>query len=137
MTAGKRMLVVDDDPQVTDLIATIADEGGFEVHTLNDSSDFFSSYGAINPDVLCIDIHMPEVDGIEILRWLSGEGCRASVIILSGGDPLFSTVAQRIGEAAKLDVATIEKPFDINDFRDVLGGRRNGSFIAPQTQGWG
>lgn len=137
MTVGKRMLVVDDDPQVTDLIATIADEGGFEVHTLNDSSDFFASYGVIDPDVLCIDIHMPEVDGIEILRWLSGERCRASVIILSGGDPLFSTVAQRIGEAAKLDIATIEKPFDINDFRDILGRRRDGPVAAPETQGWG
>lgn len=120
MPTRNRLLVVDDNREVTDLIAAIAEDYGYEVYKLNDSRDFFSEYGLINPDVLCIDIHMPEVDGIEILRWLSREECRAFVIILSGGDPLFTTVAERIGEAAKLQVKTIGKPFQVQDFRDTL-----------------
>ena len=64
---------------------------------------------------------MPDVDGIEILRWLSDRRCRARVIILSGGDPLFTKVAERIGEAANLSVHTMVKPFRLNEFRDVLG----------------
>ncbi|MEX2453348.1 MAG: hypothetical protein WD470_01510 [Rhodospirillaceae bacterium] len=58
---------------------------------------------------------------------LSGRCTSVGVIILSGGDPLFSKVAERIGQAAKLSVRTIEKPFRIEDMRAVLGsmpGRR-------------
>ena len=70
---------------------------------------------------MCIDIHMPDVDGIEILRWLSDRNCRAQVIILSGGDPLFTKVAERIGEAANLSIQTVVKPFQLSEFRAALG----------------
>ena len=63
---------------------------------------------------------MPDVDGIEILRWLSNSGSNARVLILSGGDPLFTKVAERIGEAANLDVRTLVKPFSLSDFRLML-----------------
>lgn len=120
MAGMHRLLVVDDNPDITNLIGEIAQDDGFEVHRLNDSSAFYDRFGEIDPDVLCIDIHMPDVDGIEILRWLSNADCRAAVIILSGGDPLFTTVAERIGVAAKLQISTVPKPFQIGDFRKVL-----------------
>ena len=117
----QRLLVVDDSTEITNLIGEIAETAGFDVHTLNDSSFFFKEFDDLRPDLVCIDIHMPDVDGIEILRWLSGRGTSVGVIILSGGDPLFSKVAERIGEAAKLCVQTVEKPFRIEDLRAVLG----------------
>ena len=123
MTANdetKRLLVVDDQVEITDLIREIAETDGYEVHAINDSSTFFSRFDEIDPDMLCIDIHMPDVDGIEILRWLSNRNCRAQVIILSGGDPLFTKVAERIGEAASLTVQTLIKPFRLDEFRSVL-----------------
>lgn len=120
MPERQRLLVVDDDPRITETIAQISAETGFDVWALNDSGAFFSEYISIDPDILCIDIHMPDVDGIEILRWLSGVECHAAIIILSGGDPLFKTVAQRIGEAARLEVRTLQKPFQADDFRQVL-----------------
>ncbi|MGB0629085.1 MAG: response regulator [Alphaproteobacteria bacterium] len=116
----KRLLVVDDQVEITDLIREIAETEGYEVYAINDSSTFFSRFDEIDPDMLCIDIHMPDVDGIEILRWLSNRSCRARVIILSGGDPLFTKVAERIGEAASLKVRTLIKPFRLDEFRSVL-----------------
>ena len=120
MTDHKRLLVVDDQVEITDLIREIAENDGYEVHAINDSTTFFSRFDEIDPDLLCIDIHMPDVDGIEILRWLSNRTCRAEVIILSGGDPLFTKVAERIGEAASLTVQTLIKPFRLDEFRTVL-----------------
>lgn len=120
MSDPKRLLVVDDHVEITDLIREIAETDGYDVHALNQSSQFFDQFEKINPDIVCIDIHMPDVDGIEILRWLSNHDCRAQVVILSGGDPLFTKVAERIGEAANLRIRTVVKPFSLGDFRDVL-----------------
>ena len=116
-----RLLVVDDHVEITDLIREIAEADGYEVSAINRSSEFFDRFEEIDPDTVCIDIHMPDVDGIEILRWLSDRRCRAKVIILSGGDPLFTKVAERIGEASSLRVQTIVKPFQLSEFRDALG----------------
>lgn len=121
MTKNKRLLVVDDHVEITDLIREVAGSDGFDVSTINNSSEFFERFEQINPDTVCIDIHMPDVDGIEILRWLSDRDCRAQVIILSGGDPLFTKVAERIGEAANLSVQTVVKPFQLSEFRAALG----------------
>lgn len=121
MTANKKLLVVDDHVEITDLISEVAGADGYDVSTINKSSEFFDSFDQIKPDTVCIDIHMPDVDGIEILRWLSDRECRANVIILSGGDPLFTKVAERIGEAANLSVQTIVKPFQLSEFRAALG----------------
>lgn len=121
MTENKKLLVVDDHVEITDLISEVAGADGYDVSTINKSSEFFDSFDQIRPDTVCIDIHMPDVDGIEILRWLSDRECRANVIILSGGDPLFTKVAERIGEAANLSVQTIVKPFQLSEFRAALG----------------
>ncbi len=122
MVPKKRLLVVDDHVEITDLIREIAETDGYEVSAINVSSEFFDRFDQIDPDTVCIDIHMPEVDGIEILRWLSDRQCRAHVIILSGGDPLFTKVAERIGEAANLRIRTLVKPFHLSEFRAVLRG---------------
>ena len=120
MLDKKRLLVVDDSLEITNLIGQIAETVGLDVHTLNDSSVFFKEFETLGPDLVCIDIHMPDVDGIEILRWLSGRAASVGIIILSGGDPLFSKVAERIGQASKLAVQTIEKPFRVEEMRGVL-----------------
>lgn len=120
MSDSRRLLVVDDQVEITDLIREIAGAEGYDVHTLNQSSQFFDRFEQIGPDVVCIDIHMPDVDGIEILRWLSNANAASRVVILSGGDPLFTKVAERIGEAASLDIHTLVKPFSLSDFREIL-----------------
>ncbi len=122
MSDKQRLLVVDDSADITDLIGEIAETAGYEVHALNDSTAFFAEFDNLVPDLVCIDIHMPDVDGIEILRWLSSRGTGVGVIILSGGDPLFTKVAERIGEASKLNVRTLEKPFRVEQLRAALGG---------------
>ena len=111
MSDSRRLLVVDDQVEITDLIREIAGAEGYDVYTLNQSSQFFDRFEQIRPDIVCIDIHMPDVDGIEILRWLSNANATSRVVILSGGDPLFTKVAERIGEAASLDIHTLVKPF--------------------------
>lgn len=122
MSDEKRLLVVDDHVEITDLIREIAGTDGYDVHALNQSTQFFEQFEQIKPDVVCIDIHMPDVDGIEILRWLSNHGSGVQIIILSGGDPLFTKVAERIGEASNLYVRTVVKPFSLGEFREVLRG---------------
>lgn len=122
--------MVDDSIEITELIKEVASEDGYEVFTLNKSTLFFERMREVDPDLLCIDIHMPDVDGIEILRGLADKGCRAGVIILSGGDPLFTKVAERIGVASKMHVQTLEKPFRLDIFRAAL--RAHEDYVAGQ-----
>jgi len=66
----KKILVVDDEPDVTDLVAYHLRAKGFHVETLNDATASISTARTIHPDLLILDIMMPHLSGIQICRIL-------------------------------------------------------------------
>lgn len=117
----KRLLSVDDDAQILAIIRTVAIELGFEIEALLDSSRFMTAYVRMKPDIITLDIVMPDIDGIELIRWLSDVGCGASVILLSGGSPLYVRAGQRLAEAkGSLRMSILSKPFSLADLRSAL-----------------
>ncbi|MDQ3677933.1 MAG: diguanylate cyclase [Actinomycetota bacterium] len=66
--AQAKLLAVDDDPAISQALAALLSPVGLEVATLNDPSRFWERLEAINPDLLVLDLDMPELDGIDLCR---------------------------------------------------------------------
>jgi len=118
---GKRLLSVDDDAGVLAIIRKVAVELGFEVETISNSTRFMTAYVRIKPDVITLDLMMPDMDGIELVRWLGDVGCTAGVIILSGGHTMFVNLAQKLASTrGSLHTSVLRKPFSIAELRAAL-----------------
>jgi DNA-binding response OmpR family regulator len=81
----KRVFVVDDEPDVVELLRTILDGAGFDVEVSTDGRVALASLIANPPDLFVIDIMMPDLDGFELLKLLRMDprGATIPVLILS------------------------------------------------------
>ena len=119
--ARRKLLVIDDEAAITSLIERIAEPCGYDVVATSDAGEFQESFEAAPPDVICLDLAMPHVDGIEILRFLADRQCSCPLLIVSGFDGGTVSTALRLAEARGLNVAgAIPKPIKIEELRDLL-----------------
>ncbi|AFY47165.1 response regulator with CheY-like receiver, AAA-type ATPase, and DNA-binding domains [Nostoc sp. PCC 7524] len=68
MLTGSRVLVVDDEPDIRDLVTFILEEYGAEVTAVTSASEALEAMSESLPDVLISDIAMPEIDGYMLIR---------------------------------------------------------------------
>lgn len=78
----KKILVVDDEPDVTDLVAYHLKAKGFHVETLNDATASIAAARAGQPDLVILDIMMPDLSGIQVCRILRADPKLARVPII-------------------------------------------------------
>ena len=71
--AAKYALVVDDDVDFCTIMSEMLKWGGFEAQVAYSAADAWHSLGEIDPDVMLIDIAMPDVDGLELVRELRSD----------------------------------------------------------------
>jgi EAL domain-containing protein (putative c-di-GMP-specific phosphodiesterase class I) len=130
MEIQHRLLILDDDASVAMTIARIAEVAGFAVRSCWAPADFFTTLDRWQPTHLAIDLVMPALDGMEVLRQLAERGCSARVIITSGMGTKVLESAQRSAAERGLNMAGIlPKPFRPQQLRELL--QRNGNGGAP------
>lgn len=116
-----RLLVVDDEVDICDTIAEIAEARGFEVETISDPEMVADKLETFTPDVIMLDLMMPGTDGVELLRVLVDRVKHAKICLMSGSDSRVLNSARRLGSAHGLDVIdALEKPIDVQVLRDRL-----------------
>lgn len=126
--AESRLLHIDDDPHVGKAFALVARSCGYETKTTSQSSAFKEACEAFRPHVIVCDLAMPNVDGIELLRYLADSGCEAKILIVSGLDRRVLDAAGRLAAARGLNiVGTLNKPVQAADLRFALNGLKNNS----------
>jgi two-component system, OmpR family, response regulator len=83
---GARVLVVDDEPNITELVAMALRYEGFTVQTAASGREAISAVAAFAPALVILDIMLPDIDGIEVLRRLVAQGRRVPIIFLTARD---------------------------------------------------
>jgi CheY-like chemotaxis protein len=120
-TAPRRLLAVDDNPDSAELIARVASKLGYETRSVIEPRDIPAILGAWQPDVLTLDLCMPEEDGVNVLAMLKKNGFTGRVIIISGQDSWLRKTAARLAEAHGLTVVDdLSKPVELKSLRDLL-----------------
>jgi len=138
MTAS-RILVVDDEADIRGLLQEILAEEGYEVEVAADATQARSSRAAHLPDLVLLDIWMPDTDGITLLReWSVTDGYDCPVVMMSGHGTVETAVeATRLGafdfvekplSLTKL-LRTVERALDAGR-RKRLSERAQGSALA-------
>jgi two-component system, OmpR family, response regulator len=87
-----RLLVVDDEPNILELLAASLRFAGFEVQTAADGETALAAARSFGPDLLVLDVMMPGLDGFDVLRSLRGGGSRTPVLFLTARDAPEDTV---------------------------------------------
>jgi EAL domain-containing protein (putative c-di-GMP-specific phosphodiesterase class I) len=119
-----RVLVIDDEPAVCELIEAVAEGAGFTVASANDREQIEIAL-TTRFDLVVLDLSLGDIDGIEIMSRLSSIRRGMPVILVSGADEVLLASARRIAEMQKLRVvATLAKPFGIDVLAAALGQAR-------------
>jgi CheY-like chemotaxis protein len=111
--AGKRILVVDDDVAIADLLAQALADEGYETYTTVQSLRFFDAVQEHQPDLILLDLMMPYLDGRDELKLMAmGPNARQIPVII-----VTANVDAKREEAAFREMGVVEivlKPFDLN-----------------------
>jgi len=91
--AGNRVLVVEDDRRVRDALERVLSFEGYEVRLAEDGAEALGAIGAIHPDVILLDVTMPNVDGLTVCRRLREHGDRTPVLLLTARHEVSDRVA--------------------------------------------
>jgi DNA-binding NtrC family response regulator len=93
------ILIVDDEPDICALVKEILEDEGFEVSTAENAEQAREARRARRPDLILLDIWMPDTDGISLLKeWASNSGLNTPVIMMSGHGTVETAVeATRLG----------------------------------------
>lgn len=121
-----RVLVMEDDEVFRSALCVILEGAGYEVTDAADGAAGLRRYREGGADLVLVDIFMPEVDGLEVIRALRSEVPRPKLVAMSGGGQAGHEDILKIAAALGAE-RTIRKPFTPRDLlsavRDLLGGR--------------
>jgi CheY-like chemotaxis protein len=117
-----RILVVDDNNAILDIIRSVAQGMGNSVEVVNHASGFMTAFVKLKPDIVVIDVVMPDMDGIELIQWLADIGSHARIVITSGAQGgRYCEMAAKLAHASGAGrVTTLPKPFRTDELRSTL-----------------
>ena len=128
------ILVVDDDPDIRELVRDILEDEGHQVSVAENGESARTIFARETPDLVLLDIWMPDVDGITLLReWSSGRGgLDCPVIVMSGHGTLETAI-----EATRLGAHDfVQKPISLAKLLSIVNqaleaGTQSGKQAAP------
>ena len=106
-----KVLVVDDEPNIVELLTVSLKFQGFDVHSANSGNEALRIAREINPDAYIMDVMMPGMDGFELLGKLRAEGLDGPVLYLTAKD----SVDQRIHGLTIGADDYVTKPFSLEE----------------------
>ncbi len=84
--ARPRLLVVEDDPNIVELLSASLRFAGFEVSAATNGAEAISAAREVHPDLVVLDVMLPDLDGFEVIRRMRERGVRTPVVFLTARD---------------------------------------------------
>jgi two-component system chemotaxis response regulator CheB len=131
-----RLLSLDDKVDSPELVARIAGRCGYEARVASTPDAIRTAVRTWKPQLLALDLSMPDLNGIDLLRLLQETGFDGRLLIISGHDDWMRASAGRLAEARGLKViCDMRKPLDTGRLRQVLTDAREGRAEASPEGG--
>ncbi len=116
---AKRLLVMDDDTNIVDMVVSLFTPDGYVVDTALDGAAGLQLYEKESYDVVITDIFMPAMDGLEIIRKLKRNYADVKIIAMSGGGLFPENEMYPVAKGLGADVY-LKKPFTYTMLRDAI-----------------
>jgi DNA-binding response OmpR family regulator len=111
-----KILVVDDEPEVRQLMEHFLTERGYEVRIAENGRLGLAALDSFTPDVVLLDMHMPEMDGLETLQRLASRAPSLPVIMVTVNDDVETT--SRLLQLGAADY--VPKPFNLEYLEQAI-----------------
>lgn len=119
---ARRLVVLDDDQSVLSTVGMMARRLGFEARTCATLADFEVTLASFEPDVLLIDLMMPDCDGIDVVRRI-GPRPNTSLYVMSGADRrTFDASREVLASCGARIAGFLHKPFGATELAHALVG---------------
>ncbi len=119
----RRLAIVDDDDEFRSFVRRVAEPLGWQIYEFPNGSGLMAAIGgSFRPDLIILDIVMPELDGIEAISGIGGTSVRCPVVLITGRLPLYTMAARELGQANDIEIADVlQKPVSLARLRAILG----------------
>ena len=107
---GTKLLVVDDDPNICDILKTHFEKEGCEVLTASDGVEGLSAFRAGSPDLVLLDIMLPKMDGQQVLAEIRKESQKPVIMVTAKGEVFDKVLGLEMGADD-----FVVKPFDLKE----------------------
>ena len=117
----RRLLAIDDEKGLLAVLQQIGEDAGYDVVVTSDPEAFLRHTREWEPTLVLMDLQMPDVDGVELLRALAADEVQAPIVLMSGvEDKLLRTVGD-LGTELGLNMrGVLQKPIRMETFRRTL-----------------
>ena len=117
-----QVYLIDDEPDILQILRDVVELCGLEAHCFSQADDFIKEIQCFEgSNILILDLQMPKIDGIEVIRHLAKMENSPELILMSGQDSAVLSAAENLAVAHALVVrGTLEKPLSIARLRSLL-----------------
>ena len=115
-----KIYIVDDDIQIAELLTATVESIGLNSQYFTSARQFIE-LSVDETDIILLDLNMPDIDGIEVLRTLGKNECLAQLVLISGHDKGVLHSAEQLAQAHSLKVAaSFTKPVQIDELQKLI-----------------
>jgi len=118
----RRHAIVDDDEEFRLFVRRVAEPLGWRISEFPNGSGLMAAIGgSLPPDLIILDMVMPELDGIETIGGIGATSVRCPIVLITGRLPLYTTVARELGQANGIEIVDVlQKPVSLARLRAIL-----------------
>lgn len=120
-----KSLILDDEKLTAQTIARMTSRLGCDAKFVDDPEGFFEIHEQWRPDVIVLDLKMPQMDGVEVIQKLAAMGTDAKLILASGGQPKLLELAEAAAREHGLSITgCLPKPFSSSVLAKIMADTR-------------
>jgi len=95
--SATRVLVVDDEPMIREVLARYLEKEGFDVEVAEDGEQALAAFASTSPDLVLLDLMLPRIDGLEVFRRMRERSPTAVIMLTAKGEETDRVVGLELG----------------------------------------